>query len=117
MRCPKCNKNIGLIQKYCPNCGALVPQLPLGERKKRAIIFVIWLSVVYPSFSRDQIQEEVASSTSPSPLSAFSDTLLTGFSAIGEQFGKIKETVSSFTTAPAYYSATSTDSIGTTTGQ
>ena len=73
------------------------------------IIFVVWLSVVYPSFNHDQIPEEVASRTNPSPLSAFSDTLSVGFSAIGDLFSKIKETVSSFTTAPAYYVSTSTN--------
>ena len=93
-------------------------QKPDGTKKRVAffgafllagIIFVVWLSVVYPSFSRDQIPEEVASSTNPSPLSAFSDTLSVGFSAIGDQLSKIKETVSSFTIAPAYYVSTSTN--------
>jgi type IV secretory pathway TrbF-like protein len=45
MRCPKCKRNIGLINKYCPNCGTAAPKAPPGQRKKRVIIFLIWLLV------------------------------------------------------------------------
>ena len=70
------------------------------------IIFVIWLSVIYPDFRKTQANEQKASSLEPSPISTFGETLGTGISAIKEQFGKLKNGISSFTTDPAHYSAT-----------
>ena len=70
------------------------------------IIFVVWLTVIYPNFRRDQQREAVAQSIEPSPISTFSQTFDTALSAIGEQFSKIKETISTFSTAVEYYSAT-----------
>ena len=73
------------------------------------IIFVIWLSVIYPQVmgSKKQVAE-VSTITEPRPISAFGDTFFAGLSAISEQFSKIKEAISSFSTLPVYYSATST---------
>ena len=62
------------------------------------IIFVIWLSVIYPDFSQTQAKETAVSKQEPSPLSNFSDTFSSGISAIGDQFNKIKESLSSFST-------------------
>ena len=72
------------------------------------IIFVIWLSVVYPDFNQRQTQETLVINNEPTPVSSFSATFSSGVSAIGEQFSKIKNLLSSFSTAPVYYSATST---------
>jgi len=77
------------------------------------IIFVIWLSVIYPDFKQKQAKESAISKLEPSPLSNFTDTFSSGISAIGEQFNKIKESISSLATT-TYYSASSTDSATTT---
>ena len=55
------------------------------------IIFVIWLSVIYPDFSQKQAKQTEVSKQEPSPISNFSDTFSSGISAIGEQFNKINE--------------------------
>ena len=91
------------------------------------IIFVIWLSVIYPDFRQKQDQEEKISQLEPSPVSSFGQTLTSGISAIKEQFGQLKSAVSSFTTDQTHYSAPATDtnmtastvftSVGTSTNQ
>ena len=74
------------------------------------IIFVIWLTVVYPSFKQDQKKVDAVSKLEPSPLKALGETFSTGASALGEEFGKLRETISSFTT-----SFTSSSSVSTST--
>ena len=73
------------------------------------IIFVIWLSVIYPNFRNEQKQVQKVASLEPSPISTFRDTLGTAILSIYDQFGKIKETLSSFSTDPEYYSTTTSD--------
>ncbi|MBA3732838.1 hypothetical protein H0W91_00495 [Patescibacteria group bacterium] len=63
------------------------------------LIFVIWLSVIYPDFRQKQIQTQNASSLEPSPLSTFGETLTGGFKAI-------KDTLSSIKNSSVYYSTT-----------
>lgn len=62
------------------------------------IIFIIWLSVIYPSFRQDQKKLDAVAKIEPSPLQALGETFSTGASALGEEFGKLRETISSFTT-------------------
>lgn len=71
------------------------------------LIFVVWLSVIYPDFRRRQEKINYVSNLEPSPLGTLGETFRTGFSAIGEQFTSLKESVSSITTSPVYYSTTS----------
>ncbi len=81
------------------------------------IIFIIWLSVVYPDWKNNQSKEDSVSKLEPSPISAFEETLSNSFSAIGGEFNKLKASISSFSTSPEYYSTTSTNVMGTTTGE
>ena len=74
------------------------------------LIFVVWLSVIYPNWLSTKTKEEKVVVTEPSPISTLGNMFSTTFSAIDEQFANIKQAVSSFTTEPAYYSATGTDS-------
>ena len=106
-------------------------QKPVSVRKRVAfltalsiagLIFVVWLSVIYPDFYTDQTQQAKAKVVEPSPVSTFGDTMRSGLAKIGAQFGELKNTLSSFTTMTAtttYYSSTTTDStsISTTTGE
>ena len=73
------------------------------------IIFVIWLSVIYPDFRKKEIKESNIAKLEPSPISAFTGTLSSGVSVIGEQFNKIKDIMFSFSYGPDYYVATTTE--------
>lgn len=46
MRCPKCNRSLGLGAQYCPNCGTAAPAVPSGRKKKKLIVFLIWLGTI-----------------------------------------------------------------------
>ena len=77
------------------------------------IIFVIWLSVIFPDFRQTQANEQKVSNLEPSPISTFGQTFGAGISAIKDQFGKLKNGISSFSTDPAYYSASTSDTTMT----
>lgn len=82
------------------------------------IIFTIWLSVIYPDFKKKQEKLNYVSNLEPSPLGTLSETFRNGFSAIGEQFTSLKESVSSITTTkPVYYSTTTNEFISATTSE
>ena len=73
------------------------------------IIFVIWLSVIYPDWRKEEIKESNIAKIEPSPLSSFGSNFANGLTSIKEQFSKLKESAASFSTSPEYYSATSTN--------
>ena len=87
------------------------------------LIFVIWISVIYPDFRNRETKSEKVAQLEPSPISTFGDTVATAFSAMGEQFGQMKNMVSELaSTTTAHYSsagadimATSTEPVSTTT--
>ena len=73
------------------------------------IIFVVWLSVIYPDFRQRQAETaSTARAESPSPTSSFGSTFFSGISAIRDQVANIKNAVSAFSAGPAHYNATST---------
>lgn len=55
------------------------------------IIFVVWLSVIYPDFIDNSKKEQVTDE--PSPVSAFATTFFAGLSSIGDKFSEIKESI------------------------
>lgn len=73
------------------------------------VIFVFWLGSIYPDFINKQVQDSKVESLTPSPTSNFTETFSTAFSDMKDQFSKIQEAISSFSTSPAYYSATTTE--------
>ncbi len=81
------------------------------------IIFVIWLTVVYPSLKQEKNLGDKVNETKKSPVTSFKETFSAGVSGIGEQFKNIKEAISGFSVMPEYYTSTSSDSsqISTTT--
>ena len=81
------------------------------------IIFVVWLSVIYPNFKQNQKQEIKARENSEGPLSGISQTVSGGVGSIRNQFSKMKEMISSFSTAPAYFISTSTKSSATSSNE
>jgi len=72
------------------------------------IIFVVWLSVVYPDLKMKNSKEKEVLKTEPSPLSAFEDTLSNGFLGLGEQLKNLKNSALLFSTKPEYFQATVT---------
>ncbi|HEY4509118.1 MAG TPA: hypothetical protein VJC13_02445 [Candidatus Paceibacterota bacterium] len=77
------------------------------------VIFVIWLSIIYPDFSQRQAKEISASKLEPSPISNFGETFSSGLSAIGAQFSKIKESLSSLSTTTYYFASTTQEATTT----
>lgn len=73
------------------------------------IIFVMWLSVIFPNWRESQSKEAKASEFPPSPISAFLGTFSSGISAISEEFSKLKDSISSLTKAQDYYVSTTTN--------
>lgn len=82
-------------------------QKPDGAKKQIAflfsfflvgIIFVVWLSIIYPDFRQDAEIEKTVPKLEPSPLETFKNTFKTGTSAIGEQISKLKGTITEITT-------------------
>lgn len=73
------------------------------------IIFIIWLSVVYPDFKdTEDRNKRVAEIKEVTPISNVSTTFSSGFSGIKDQFKSIIDSLKSFSTSPEYYSASST---------
>ena len=90
------------------------------------IIFVIWLTAIYPNLKFTEDQQAKMAKLAPSPTSAFMDTITNGFSGIVKQISSVKDAIKNFTTVPEHYSSTSTpvdstasviSSISTTTEQ
>lgn len=75
------------------------------------LVFVVWISILYPDWRQTQENEAKVEALEKSPGGAISETFSSGFSAIGEQFGKIKDALSTFSSEPVYYSATSTAEV------
>jgi hypothetical protein len=90
------------------------------------IIFVVWLSVIFPDWRSEQSKEEAIAKkvNEPSPIETFSETFGTAASEIGDQIGQIKSSVNALSIVIASSSKNSSttiknlnESIATTTGQ
>ena len=105
-----------LIEKLRQKSPRLKKQIAfLTSFSLAGIIFVIWLSIIYPDFRQTQANEQKASSLEPSPISAFGETFSSGISAIKDQFSQLKGAISSFSTDPAHYSASTSPANMTAT--
>ncbi len=76
-----------------------------------AVIVAVWFTVIYPDLKEENAQEEKLKNLEKSPTASFIETFSNGFSAIGSEFGKLKDRISSFTTSSVYYSATTSTEI------
>lgn len=77
------------------------------------IIFIVWLSIIYPGFREQKNINDRVVASEPSPFSTFGDILSQSTSAIGEQFSKITEISTTFSDgvkSPDAASTTSTTS-------
>jgi hypothetical protein len=59
------------------------------------LIFVIWISILYPNWKTGQDNENKITSAEPSPLSTITSTFSDGIKNISGQFGKAKSLLSS----------------------
>jgi hypothetical protein len=73
------------------------------------LIFVVWLSVIYPSWRFSKEKEEKIVTSEPSPISTVASTFYSTVNALGEQFSNLKEAFSQIYSNPTYYVATTTD--------
>lgn len=88
----------------------------IGALTLSGLVFVVWLSVIYPDFRRSQSKEAEVAKLQPGPLSSFTDTFSSGIRSIGDKFSEIKTAVSSMTSNATYYNATTTNYIITDEG-
>ena len=88
----------------------------LGAFFFSGVIFVIWLTIVLPNFTREQSNIEKISKSEPSPIGTFTETFKTGMSAIVEEVSKFRVAVQSMATTTYYVASSSRESgVGSTT--
>ncbi len=75
------------------------------------IIFVVWLSVIYPGFKDRQLIEEKVANLEPKPASGIKAIFSAGLSQMKDQLANLKSAMSSFSSTPTYYSATTSESV------
>lgn len=75
------------------------------------LIFVIWLSVIFPEWREGERKEAKVVKSEPTPLSGFMANLSAGIDGMKEQFSELKDTVTSL----APMSTTSVAQSATTT--
>jgi hypothetical protein len=84
------------------------------------IIFVVWLTIIFPDFKQTQDKIDNGSSTSTSPFSHFKEMFSNSFYEASDNFKNAKETVSSIGKTPelnATTTATTTNTTATSTGR
>lgn len=60
------------------------------------LIFVIWLSVIYPDWRQVEKKEAAASKNEPGPLAGFSNNFSDGFQNLKKQFTELKNSAASY---------------------
>ena len=73
------------------------------------IIFLVWLTVVYPDLRKEKTQNDKLNNLEKIPVTSFTETFSGRFSGIVGEFKKVKELISSFKIGPEYYRATTTE--------
>ena len=66
------------------------------------LIFVVWLSVIYPDFSFSEKQRQTANANDTGMFSSFITNMKDGISGIKSQIDSVKETISSIATSTHY---------------
>jgi hypothetical protein len=97
---------------------------PLSVRKRIAFfvalsfagfIFVIWLSIIFPDFRKNEALQANVLSSEPSPITTLGSQIDDGVSEIGSKISDLKNALSSFTD-PTYIRA-NTESTTTITSE
>ena len=79
------------------------------------IIFVVWLTAVFPTVLQQKSIDDRVASSGPSPLSTFESVLSQSTSAIGDQVAKLKSIGSVFSGPTDYYTVSSSTEVASTT--
>ena len=53
------------------------------------IIFVVWLTVIYPDFRQSRVNQEKVANLEPGPFSTFTSQLSNGISSITEDLSRV----------------------------
>ncbi len=89
----------------------------LGAFFVSSLIFVVWLTVLFPDFRRNQKKESVVTKNEPSPFDTLGEIIGTGVSAIGGQASEVRNTVSSVATGIMATGQATTSEVITTEGE
>lgn len=90
-------------------------QKPDGVKKRIAflvsllfsgIIFVFWVADIYPTLVEKKEKIDYVKSLEPSPLKTFGESFKVSMSAMSEQLNNIKNSITSMSAEPVYYSTT-----------
>jgi len=80
------------------------------------IIFVVWLSVIFPGFREDQAKKQAVQKLEPSPLVTFKATFEAGLSTMKDQYTELRNSIAEVATSSlGIVTATSTLVSATTT--
>jgi hypothetical protein len=86
----------------------------VGSLLVSGVIFVVWLSVIYPDFIDTQSRIIKVKEGEISPITSFSNSFSEGMTAIREQFDEFKEKIGGSSTTTASYDETTTEQVGST---
>ncbi len=75
------------------------------------IIFVVWLTVIFPDFRKKQTEADEISRTEQGPTSSLANIFSVARESIDGQFGKIRDFVSNLSSNETYYVSTSTEPV------
>ena len=73
------------------------------------LIFVVWLSVIYPDFRFQEKQRQTATVNEASPVGSFFSNMKEGFAGVKKQVDDIKGIVSGMSSSTYYVSNNATD--------
>lgn len=71
------------------------------------LIFVVWLTIIFPDFKKTQDKESSIAKSGVSPISAFSDAISSSYGAVSSQISKIKEAVGALNSPEVFRNSTS----------
>jgi hypothetical protein len=74
------------------------------------LIFVVWLSVIYPDFRFQEKQRQTASANEASPVGSFFSNMKEGFAGVKKQVDDMKDVVSGISSSTYYVSNNGTSS-------
>ncbi|MEQ1499993.1 MAG: hypothetical protein ABL917_01310 [Parcubacteria group bacterium] len=75
------------------------------------LVFVVWLTIIYPDFMNKQSRDVEVSKMEPTPIEGLVNIVSGASTNIGDQLNRIKGVVNSYSSNETYYVASSTDSV------
>lgn len=93
-----------------------IRQKPEGLKKKVAflasffiagLIFVIWLSVIYPNIMNNKKVDSLTEKRKEDPISSLANIISSGVYSVSNELGSLKDLISNVGTKEDYFSASS----------